>query len=168
MGLINAKGDQGMGNRERSPRCLILLLFFLLIPAFALAEAQNTVDLGAEITRLESLVPGAARGEQYNVLMSLARLYQLSGNSEAQLRSLERVLAIFPGDGRALIEQGRLFISMAEYERASEAAAALLSKEKEYLLMGRFLLAQIEAFRSGNIRLLAALVDDPDFSAYKS
>ena len=149
-----------------------LVLFFIFLLAFftfpALANSQDTVPLTAEITRLESFVPGAPRSEQYNALMSLARLYQLSGNSEAQLRSLERALALFPGDGRALVEQGRLFISMGEYERASEAAAALLSKEKEYLLSGRFLLAQIEAFRSGNMRLLAALVDDSDFSAYKS
>ena len=165
--------EWGTRKRERSSRCLCrlrsLIFLLFLIPAFSvLAEAQNTASLEAEISRLENLVSGAAREEQYNALISLSRLYQLSGNRDAQLRSLERVLALIPGDGRALVEQGRLFISMGEYDRASEAAAALLSKEKEYLLMGRFLLAQIEAFRSGNIRLLAALTDDTDFSAYKS
>jgi len=146
----------------------VFTFLFVIFPIFAQVESPNTVNLDTEISRLESFLPGAAREEQYNALISLARLYQLSGNRDAQLRSLERVLALIPGDGRALVEQGRLFISMGEYDRASEAAAALLSKEKEYLLMGRFLLAQIEAFRSGNIRLLAALADDPDFSAYKS
>ena len=158
MGLIK---DWGKG----VPILIFLLAFFAFS---AQLGAHNTVPLQAEITRLESLMPGLTRNEQYNALMSLTRLYQLSGNSDAQFRTLERVLAIFPGDGRALIEQGQLFISVGEYERASEAAALLLSQEKEYLLMGRFILAQIEAFRSGNTRLLAALADDPDFYAYKS
>jgi tetratricopeptide (TPR) repeat protein len=149
-------------------KSLILIFLFAIFPVLAAAEWRNTVPLEMEITRLENFAPGAARSEQYNALMTLARLYQLSGNTEAQLRSLERVLALFPADGRALVEQGQLFISTGEYEKAAEAAAALLSKENEYLLQGRFLLAQIEAFRSGNTRLLATLADDPDFSPYKN
>jgi len=145
-----------------------ILPFFLLGPIFAQTEMQNTVSLEAEIARLENLARGAAGTEQHNALMTLTRLHQLSGNTDAQLETLARVVTLFPNNGQALVEQARLFISIGEFENAAATAAALLSREKEYLLMGRFLLAQVEAFRSGNTRLLAALAVDPDFSAHKS
>jgi len=144
---------------------IISLFFFSLAPP---AQGQNTVSFAGEITRLEALINNTIGAEQYNALMALARLHQLSGNTDAQLETLERVLASFNGSGTALAEKGRLFISIGEFERASAVAAVLLSRGQEYLLIGRYLLAQIEAFRSGNTRLLAALANDPDFSAHRS
>ena len=148
---------------------LLVIVLFLpaCFPAFAQTNPYGTVSLAGEISRLEGLVQSAAPQEQYNALMTLARLYQLSGDADAQLRSLERLLALFPGDGQVLLEQGRLFLSIGEHEKAATVAAVLLSLEKQYLLEGRYLLAQIEAFRSGNTRLLEALLDDDDFSSHK-
>jgi len=66
------------------------------------------------------------------------------------------------------LERARLLVSLGEYEKALESLAAIFTGNyaKDLLLEARFLIAQLEAFRSGNLRPLAALVDDADFSEY--
>ena len=141
-----------------------VFLLFAFFPLFA----QN-VSLTGEISRLEKLSssPGV---ERYNAFLSLARLQQLSGNPEAALKAYEGALAAFPGDGLLLLEQGRLLISLGEYEKASVAVAALLARDqdREIVIQGRYLFAQLEAFRSGNTQILAALAKEADFAEYRS
>ena len=144
---------------------LVLILF--LSVNFSLFS-QSAVPLVLELSRLESSSTAGSTRERYDAYMALARLHRLSGNPEAALKACEGALALFPQDGKALEEQARLLISLGEYEKASAAASALLrpGQEKEFLLSGRYLGAQAEAFLSGNVQALAALVADPDFSGY--
>jgi tetratricopeptide (TPR) repeat protein len=144
---------------------LIFLFAFSSLPA-----ADNPLSLSAEISRLEKLGANSVSSqERHNAFLALARLYQLSGNNEAALKAWDNALKINSGDGRLLLEKGRLLISMGEYEKALESLATIFtgSYAKELLLEGRFLIAQLEAFRSGNLRPLAALADDADFSEYR-
>ena len=170
-------------------------VFFLFAPFLLFAQnevskssPQNSVSLASEISRLEKLGTAAPSSqERYNAFLGLVRLHQLSGNPEAAVRSCERALAAFPGDGRFLLQQARFLISLGEYEKASAAINALLSRErepvaetpqsaassvrgslpeKELLIQGQYLSAQLEAFRSNNTRQLAGMVTDPDFAAY--
>lgn len=157
-------------------------MFFSLAPRVLWAEAREVgapvpsalpASLAAEISRLERLVSGGSAPlsspprEQYDAFLTLTRLHCLAGNPEAALACLERALKFFPADGGLLFEQARLLISTGEFEKAAVCAAALLGKggDAEYLRQGRLLFAQIEAFRSGNIRPLADLAAEGDFSA---
>ena len=151
-------------------------IFFLF--TFSRLFAQNTVQaspgvnsLADEISRLEKTSGGAnASGERYNAFMSLARLFRLSGNPEAALKAYEGALTIFPGNGQVLFEQGRLLISLGEFEKAAIAINVMFgdSQNRELIKQGRFLGAMLEAFRSGNTVSLATLADDNEFSEYKS
>ena len=143
---------------------LILFLFLSFSPLFA----QNA-SITAEISRLETL-SATAGAERLNAFLNLARLQQLSGNPEAALNVYERALAVFPGNGRLLMEKGRLLISIGEYDKASAAVSALLTRDqsREIMREGRHLLAQLEAFRSGNTQILASLAEDPDFLEFRS
>ena len=140
-------------------------IFFLFqFPLFA----QSAVPLTSELSRLERLSTSGSSRERYDAYMALAQLHRLSGNPEASLKACEGALSLFPRDGKALLEQAHLLISLGEYEKASTAAAGLLrpEQEKEFFLAGLFLSAQAEAFLSGDILALAALSNEPDFSEY--
>ena len=142
-----------------------LLFFFLCtLPAW-----PNSSTLTADISRLENLSTSApSANERSAAFLQLSRLHQLSGNPEAALKTNEDALRFFPGDSRFLLEQGRLAISLGEYDKAAVSAAALLSRDENSVLEGRYLFAQIEAFRSGNVNLLLALAEDPAFSQHKA
>ena len=181
MGLIERKkgtGDWGLGIGNwrivdsSSPfpmlHSLFPVFFIFFISSFTIFP-QNTASLVSETARLERLsLGGQTSQERFNALFSLARLHQLSGNPLEAIKSLDGALAVIPGDRRALFEKGRLFISLGEYEKAVETATTLLARgnEKECLLLGRFLIAQLEAFRSGDVLPLAALASESDFSEY--
>ena len=113
---------------------------------------------------------GTDANTRYDAFLALARLYQLLGNSEDALKSQEAALSVLPGGSIALLEKGRQLISMGEYDKAAEAIAALLTgdREKDVLLQARYLMALLEAFRSGNVRLLSALADEDDFTGFRS
>jgi tetratricopeptide (TPR) repeat protein len=148
----------------------VAFVVFLFLFSFSfLSAAENPLSLSSEIARLEKDGASAVSSqERYNAFLSLAKLYQLSGNNEAALKARESALKINNSDGRSILEKGRLLISLGEYEKALESLAAILTGNyaKDILLEARFLLAQLEAFRSGNLRPLAALADDTDFSEF--
>jgi len=162
--------------------CSLFFLFCylsVLFPVFGQNSAQNpspTASLAAEISRLESISSGSGGSSQsgaaqrHATYMELARLHQLSGNSEAALKAYEGALALSPGDGNALFEQGRLLISLGEYEKAAVSVSAMLrsSQDRELLVQGRYLGAMLETFRSGNTQVLVALADDPELYEFKS
>jgi len=146
-------------------------LFFIFLFSFSsLYAAESPLNLSSEITRLEKIgASSVSSQERYSAFLALARLYQLSGNNEAALKAWDNALKINSGDGPTLLEKGRLLISMGEYEKALESLAAISTGNyaKDLLLEARFLMAQLEAFHSGNLRPLAALADDTDFSEYR-
>ena len=145
------------------------LLLFNFIPVFA---QQNPVSLAAEISRLEKLGAGAAsRTERLDAYAGLIRLHQLSGDSEAALKTCESALAAFPNEASFLLEQGRILISMGEFEKASSPLSAIKqSDNKELSKQARLLAAKLEAFASDSqsAAALASLAVDPDFVEYKS
>jgi tetratricopeptide (TPR) repeat protein len=148
-------------------------IFFLLVFLFSfsfLYAAENSLSLSSEIARLEKICAGSVSSqERHGAFLSLARLYQLSGNNEAALKAWENALKINSGDGRSLLERGRLLISQGEYEKALESLSAIFTGNyaKDLLLEARFLIAQLEAFHSGNLGPLSALSNDADFSEYR-
>ena len=148
---------------------LFLLLVFNFIPVFA---QQTPVSLAAEISRLEKLTaPAASRTERLGAYAGLVRLYQLSGDGEAALKTCESALAAFPGETSFLLEQGRILISMGEYEKASSPLNALMESEnRELVKQAQLLSAKLEAFGSASqsFAALAALANDPDFAEFKS
>jgi hypothetical protein len=154
---------------------IIRIIFSLfLLCAFVrvsfLYAAENTVSLASEIARLEKVGASSPSSEErHSAFLDLARLYQLSGNNEAALKSLESALKIKSSDGRSLLEKCRLLISQGEYEKALEPLTEIFSGSysRALILEGRFLIAQLDAFRSGNLRLLAALADESDFYEYR-
>ena len=155
--------------REKYWKKFFLVVVFLFGLSFLYA-AENSLSLSSEIARLEKIgASSVSSQERHGAFLDLARLYQLSGNSEAALKALENALKINSGDGRSLLERGRLFISQGEYEKAFESLTAIFTGNyaKDLLLEARFLLAQLEAFRSGNSGPLSALANDADFSEYR-
>ena len=148
---------------------VFVYIFFLYVLTAGLLDAAP-VSLINEIARLERNTSLQNSQERFNALMNLARLYMLSGDAEAALSAYERALLISPNDGQALLEQGKLLISQGEFERAALSFTALLSgnRDSELFIQGRYYAAQLEAFRTGNSRALAALAEDPDFRNYRS
>ena len=158
-----------MGLIKRRKLPLLSFIFPLLFFLFQFPVlAQNAVPLASELSRFERLTTGGTARERYDAYMALAQLQRLSGNSEAALRAYEGALALFPRDGKALLEQTRLLISFGEYESAVASAAGLMrpEQEREFFVAGRYLSALAEAFHSGNVQALAALAGDADFSEY--
>jgi len=147
---------------------LLPFLFFLFLSVSVFP--QNPVSVSEEISTLERLSRVQNSQERYLAFMNLARLYQLRGDSEAALNAYESALNVSPNDGQALLELGRLLLSMGEFERAAFAFSALLSgnRDRELLVLGRYYAAKLEALHSGNIRGLAALSNDPEFALYHS
>ena len=152
----------------------VILLILITSNIFGQNLTEKPVKivlLSDEISRLEKLSRnGTDAKARYEAFLALVRLHQLSGNPEESLKSLDAALAILPGGGLALLEKGRLLISLGEYEKAAEAVAALLTgdREKGVLLEARYLMALLEAFRSGNTRLLSALPEEGDFAKFRS
>jgi len=148
-----------------------IVCIFLLVLSFSfLFAGENFASLASEIIRLENLGANSPSSqERHNAFLALARLFQLSGNNEAALKAWESALKINGVDGRSLLEKGRLLISLGEYERALEPLTAIFSGSysKAIMLEARFLIAQLEAFRYGNLRPLTALVDESDFAGYR-
>ena len=154
----------------------LVILLLVLVPLYGwgqnlTANPTEAVSLSIEISRLEKLsLNGTDANMRFEAFLALARLYQLSGNSDAVLKSLDAALAVIPGESQALLEKGRLLISLGEYDKAAEAVAGLLTgdREKDVLLQARYLIALLEAFRSGNLRLLSALAEEGDFVEFRS
>jgi len=160
--------------RKTAAAIYAAFVFFIFSPAPLLGQNQvSSVSLSSELFRLETLAQGTeavpAR-TRHNAFMELARLHRLMGNHLAVLRAYEGAHALFPDDGRMLLEYGRFLISIGEYQQAAGAINALLSREREreLLIHGRYLGAQLNAFHSGDTRLLSALAVDPDFAQHHS
>ena len=148
----------------------IVFILLLLLSFSFLFAGENFASLASEIIRLENLgASSPSLQERHSAFLALARLFQLSGNNEAALKAWESALKINNSDGRSLLEKGRLLISLGEYEKALDPLMAIFSGSynKSLVIEARFLVAQLEAFRSGNIRPLAALADESDFSGYR-
>jgi tetratricopeptide (TPR) repeat protein len=165
-----------MGSVRKAVAAIGAVCVFFIFSSFPLL-AQNqppAVSLSSEISRLETLAQGTQAAvpaqARHNAFMELARLHRLSGNHLAALRAYEGARALVPDDGQTLLEYSRFLISIGEYQRAAAAINALLSREREreLAIQGRYLGAQLNAFHSGDTRLLTALASDPEFAQHHS
>ncbi|MDR2110758.1 MAG: SPOR domain-containing protein [Spirochaetaceae bacterium] len=158
-----------------------------LLPALALGgilflgptlPAQNTRDpggssLGAEIQNIEGQLkdPALSGTARHGILLRLARLFGLSGNIEGAAQAWTGAAFAEQGkrDDAALIEGAACLIAMGELDRAEAAVKTVLltGRERRGLLRARYMGAHIEAFRSGDYRLLTALLDDPEYGELK-
>ena len=154
-------------------RCGAAGVFFLLV-LLPLPAQTPVVSLSAEIFRLETVASGTpaetTARQRHDAFVELARLHQLSGNRPAALLAYEGALALLPDEGQTLLRQARFLISVGEFEKADAAVSALLGGDRgrELLIQGRFLGAQLQAFRFGNTRHLTALAEDADFAEFRS
>ncbi|MDR2942174.1 MAG: SPOR domain-containing protein [Treponema sp.] len=144
---------------------------FLFTLLFALAGAvysQNAVSLSVEIQNMEKAVnkQGIPSAQRHETLVRLARLRQLSGDIEGAARNWLEAAAAIPGkvDDNALLACASCLAAMGEWDRASAALEPLLSK----LQRARFLDASIKAIQYGDISVLSALADNPQFSQIKN
>ena len=151
---------------------ILFFLWILLVSGIIplAANPPEALSLSAEISRLERASLSQNSQERFQAFLSLARLQRLAGDSEAALRAYDGALALSPSDGQTLLEQGRLLMSLGEHERAALAFSSLLavSRDRELLIQGSYLAAQLDAFRSGNTHALAALADNNDFISHRS
>jgi hypothetical protein len=134
---------------------------------------QEPALLGTEIQNLERILeePGAGGTKKHEALRRLARLQELSGNTERAAGFW--TLAAGGGEGvrddEALLREARAFSAMGEWEKAGEAVKTLLlsAGDGEILRDARLLGAQIEGFRSGNGAILVSLLDNRDYEPVK-
>jgi len=157
-------------NSITTPFHSVVFILVFLFGFSSLYAAENSLSLNSEIARLEKIgASSVSSQERHSAFLALARLYQLSGNNEAALKAWENALKINSGDGRSHLERGRLLISQGEYDKALESLTAIFTGNyaKDLLLEARLLIAQLEAFRSGNLGPLSDLSNDADFSEYR-
>jgi tetratricopeptide (TPR) repeat protein len=147
--------------------------FLLLAGAGLPLAAQNSggTSLASELERLEKSAQTPA--QKKDALVSLGLLYRLSG-------SREKAAQAYAGAGRSdaanidgvsLLEAAKLYISLGEYEEAAACVNAVLSAKAmtESVLSGaRLLNAELEAFKTGNTRPLAAFAADPVYAFCRS
>jgi cell division septation protein DedD len=143
-------------------------VFLLLSAAFLYGEQANA---GSEIQNLEKILGKSPAGaEKHDALVQLARLYELLGNLEAAAETWLKAASAEPGkrDDMSLVKGGRCFAAMGEWEKAENAIRPALLSSRGANLEARYLGAQIEAFKSGNISVLQGLLEDPGFSGLKA
>ncbi|MDR2369948.1 MAG: SPOR domain-containing protein [Treponema sp.] len=143
-------------------------VFLLLTAAFLYGEQPTA---GSEIQNLEKILGKSPAGaEKHDALVHLARLYELLGNLEAAAETWLKAASAEPGkrDDASLVKSGRCFAAMGEWEKAETAIRPALLSSRGANLEARYLGAQIEAFRSGDVSALQGLLEDPGFSGLKA
>jgi tetratricopeptide (TPR) repeat protein len=115
--------------------------------------------------------PGLSGGKRQELLIRQARLYQLAGNLEEAAKTWEAA-AFADSKGRndrALLEGALCLFALGEFERAETASQMVLSgtKDMENQQRAKYLLAQIEAFQSGDGSSLIELISQAGFDRFK-
>jgi tetratricopeptide (TPR) repeat protein len=147
----------------------VLLLLCAGLPLGA--QSSGGASLASELERLEKSVQTPA--QKNSALVSLGQLYRLSGNRERAAQAYADAARADPAqlDAASLLEAAKLYISLGEYEQAEAGITAVLAANgaSETILSGaRLLRAELEAFKSEDIRPLAALAADTAYAARRS
>ena len=136
--------------------------------AAAAVFAQNGISLEAEIQNIEKTTVrhGVSAEDQHDALVRLARLRQLSGDIEGAAKNWLEAAAAIPGnvDDDALLACAYCLAAMGEWDRAAAALEPLLSKSPR----AYFLDTSIKAIQSGDVSVLAAIADNPEYSRMKA
>jgi hypothetical protein len=150
----------------------VFALIFLFISIKGVFSQENPVLLAAEIQSVQRklsdsrLPPEERKGE----LVKMARLFELSGNTEGAAGAWSEAARAVPGnlDHNALLRSALCIAAMGEFEKAgAELAPVMGSSNRSLLTRARFLHAQIESLRTGRTDALKSLLTLPDFAEYK-
>jgi hypothetical protein len=143
--------------------CLLLVVCSL--------HAQNKPVVSQEIQHLEGLIKTASGAEKHLALRRLATLLRLSGDLEGAALSWTNAAYAKPGsrDDEALLEGALCFLGIGELEKAEANIQMVLisSRDMAIYFRSRYLGAQLDVFRSGDMDALTSLVDNPNFEEYR-
>jgi len=149
----------------------LLLLSVVAVGCFflpGLLSAQTGVSLVSEIQNMERTAgrQDISAAERHDALVRLARLRQLSGDIEGAAKNWLDAAAAIPGqvDDDALLACAYCLAAMGEWDRARTALEPLLPKSPR----ARFLNISINAINTGNVSMLEAIADNPEYSQLKS
>ncbi|MDR1986052.1 MAG: SPOR domain-containing protein [Treponema sp.] len=135
------------------------------------AQSPAQILLADEMRRLEETVKIAkgSSGERQEAFIRLAQLFQLTGNLEGAAKAWNDAALADPQNQHdpALLEGAFCLVALGEMDQAETQVTPLLqSPHPGTRLKARYLHAQIQAFRSGELAPLRALLEDPDYERY--
>jgi tetratricopeptide (TPR) repeat protein len=127
--------------------------------------------LGEEIRRLEETVSISKlpSGEKQEAFIRLAQILQLTGNFEGAATAWKEASEADPQNRHdvALLEGAFCLVALGELDQAQAQVKPLLQNPHPGTrLKARYLNAQIQAFGSGELEPLQALLDDSDYERY--
>ncbi|MDR0569075.1 MAG: SPOR domain-containing protein [Spirochaetaceae bacterium] len=147
--------------------------FFLILICPVSAQTRGKTFLREEIQRLSSALKnsGVSGTQRRELLTRQARLYQLNGDFEEAAKAWSGAAQADQEkrDDTALLEEGFCLFALGELEKAETAGRTALAGAKDSAIQHRakYLLAQVEAFRSGDVSPLIELISDPGYDRYK-
>ncbi|MDR1302950.1 MAG: SPOR domain-containing protein [Treponema sp.] len=146
-----------------------LVLCVLLLGLSIQGSAQ--ILLMEEVQRIEETVTISklSPGDRQEAFIRLAKLLQLSGNLEDAAKAWKNAALADPQNQHdtALVEGAFCLVGLGEMDQAeTQVKPFLQSKHPGTRIKARYLNAHIQAFRSGELAPLRALVDDPDYERY--
>ncbi|MDR0599910.1 MAG: SPOR domain-containing protein [Treponema sp.] len=149
----------------------VLALLFIP-PAFSQGEKAAPAPLAAEIESIEKQLAGSklSPAERREALGREARLFELSGDTEEAAQAWNKAAWAVPGGPgfNALIRSALCLAAQGEFDRAGAALRPVLAAEDPRLAArARFLLVQIEAFKTGGTGELYLLLEDRDCAEWK-
>ncbi|MDR2601140.1 MAG: hypothetical protein LBC53_01605 [Spirochaetaceae bacterium] len=143
---------------------------FCCIGVFA-QGLQGVNSITAEVQKINNILSDSkASGKvRHDALVSLARIQVLSGDVEAAAATWEEAAYAESGkrDDVALLENAACLMAMGEWDKAEAAVRVVLITsygDRKAFLKAKYLNAQIEAFRSGDVVVLDAFLHDADFA----
>ncbi|MFP3089214.1 SPOR domain-containing protein [Treponema sp. TIM-1] len=160
---------------------LLLLVFVFSILSgpgggglYGQSDASGTHPVAAEVQNLEKKLSdrGIPAAERQGIMIRLAGLFRLLGDLESAARIWTEAAVADPGrrDDGALLEGARCFAALGELDKADVQVQKVLltAQDAGILRNARCLGAQIRSFRSGDVSILTALTDDPEYRDYKA
>jgi hypothetical protein len=135
------------------------------------AQHSDRILLVEEIRRLEETVKVSklSIGERQEAFIRLAQIFQLTGNFGRAATAWNDAVLADPQNRHdsAVLEGAFCFVALGELDQAQAQVKSLLqSSQVGTRLKARYLNAQIQAFRSGALEPLQALLDDPDYERF--
>jgi tetratricopeptide (TPR) repeat protein len=127
-------------------------------------------EFQAAVTELET--PAADAGKKHDAYMQLARLLYLSGDIEKAAVAWENAAYANPEkrDDNALAESAACYVSIGDWDKADAIVKLLLltsRDDKDISARAVYLHGQIEALHNGNMAVLGAIAENPDYILYR-
>jgi hypothetical protein len=123
----------------------------------------------SELERLGRLVRAAEKdADKRSYLVRMAKLYQLSGDTEGAASAWQSAAFAGERDDECLMEAAFCFAAIGAFDKANaNARIILLAGDSCFTAKARFLMAETEAFNRGDTAPIIALLSNPVYEAYK-